>query len=200
MAESAVTFLLNRLVLLPSEEVQLLRGARREVEYIIDELQSNRGFLRDANAREESQESVKVWVEQVRDVAYEIEDVLDEFTLCLANPHQRRGFVGSLYKTVHFVKHLRLRHFPQGLDTMKDEELKKIVKEFLLQKRYVVIFDDMWSLQAWEAVKYALPDCNLGSRIMIMTRSADIASSCKEQYGYVYFATRHFQGTIVLPS
>ncbi|KAF8402083.1 hypothetical protein HHK36_013035 [Tetracentron sinense] len=322
MAESAVIFLLDRLLLLPKEEVQLLRGVRREVEYIRDELQSIRGFLKDANAREESEESVKVWVEQVRDVAYEIEDVLDEFTLRLATPHQRHGFVASLYKTVHFVKHLRLRHcmttkiedikarvhdiserrvrydlhsleqasnsnstwldlrgnallleeaevvgidkprekligwlvegesrlevfsvygmgglgkttlvkkvfdhhrvreffqhhawvtvsqsfkteellkdmmkqlfgeieqpVPQGFDTMKDEELKKIVKEFLLQKRYVVIFDDMWSIEAWEAVKYALPDCNLGSRIMITTRSADIASSCKEPYGHVY--------------
>ncbi|KAF8402085.1 hypothetical protein HHK36_013037 [Tetracentron sinense] len=328
MAESAVSFLLDRLLVLSQEEVKLLRGVRREVEYIRDELQSIRGFLRDADAREESEELVKVWVMQVRDVAYEIEDVLDDFTLRLATPHQRRGFVGSLYKTAHFVKHLKLRRgiankiqdikarvddiserrkrydlqchreqgsnsnstwldlrgnallieeaelvgidkprekligwlvkgelrlevvsvygmgglgkttlvkkvydhdkvreyfkhhawvtvsqstvsqsfkikellkdmikqlfgeieqpVPQGLDTMKDEELKKTVKEFLVQKRYVVIFDDMWSIQAWEAVKYALPDSNLGSRIMITTRSADIAFSCKETYGHVY--------------
>ncbi|KAF8402084.1 hypothetical protein HHK36_013036 [Tetracentron sinense] len=321
MAESAVSFLLDRLLVLPQEEVKLLRGVRREVEYIRDELQSIRGFLRDADAREESEELVKVWVGQVRDVAYEIEDVLDDFTLRLAQQNQRHGFVGSLYRTAHFLKHLNLRHgiankiqdikvrvhdiserrarydlrrdqgsnsnsawldlrgnallieeaelvgidkprekligwlmkgesrlevvpvygmgglgkttlvkkvydhqrvkeyfkhhawvtvsqsfkieellkdmikqlfgeieqpVPQGLDTMKDEELKKIVKEFLLQKRYVVIFDDMWSIQAWEAVKYALPDSNLGSRIMITTRSADIAFSCKETYGHVY--------------
>ncbi|KAF8393983.1 hypothetical protein HHK36_020185 [Tetracentron sinense] len=75
---------------------------------------------------------------------------------------------------------------PQGLDTMGEVAIKMIVKEFLQQKRYVVIVDDIWSIHAWEAIKYALLDSNCGSRIMVTTRSYDIASYCKEPNGHVY--------------
>ncbi|KAF8394127.1 hypothetical protein HHK36_020332 [Tetracentron sinense] len=325
MAESAVTFVLDRIVPLLDKEFKLLRGVRRELEYIRDELQSIRGFLRDADAKEEREEVVKAWVDQVRNIAYDIEDILDEFTLCLPPSHQRHGFVGSLHKTAHFVKHFRPRHHlatqiqdikarvhdvserrtrydfkilghgsspnsmldtwhdlrgdallleenelvgihkprqklvgwlvegesrleivsvfgmggsgkttlikkvydhqsvkeyfqhhawinvsqsfkinellkdmikqlwseiqqpgPEAVGTMDEIELKTIVKDFLQQKRYVVILDDIWSIHAWEAIKYALPDSNCGSRIMVTTRSSDIASSCKEPHGHIY--------------
>ncbi|KAF8394123.1 hypothetical protein HHK36_020328 [Tetracentron sinense] len=324
MAESAVTFVLNRFYLLLEEEVRLLRGVHGELEYIRDELQSIRGFLRDADAREESEETVKAWVDQVRNIAYDIEDILDEFTLCLAPPHQRHGFVGSLHNTAHFFKHLRSGHHiatqikdikarvhdvserrtrydfkilnqgsssnstldrcydlrgdallleenelvgidkprekligwlvegesrlelvsvhgmggsgkttlvkkvydhqrvkkyfqnhawinvsqsfkisellkdlikqlwgeiqqpvPQGVDAMDEVALKTIIKIFLQQKRYVVVLDDIWSIHAWEAVKHALPNSNCGSRIIVTTRSYDIATSCNEPYGHV---------------
>ncbi|KAF8393984.1 hypothetical protein HHK36_020186 [Tetracentron sinense] len=325
MAESAVTFVLDRIVPLLDEEFKLLRDVRGELEYIRDELQSIRGFLRDADAKEESEEAVKAWVDQVRNIAYDIEDICDEFTFCLPPQHQRHGFVGSLHKTAHFVKHLRQRHrlatqiqgikarvhdvserrarydlkildqgsspnsthdmwhdlrgdallleenelvgihkprekligwlvegesrleltsvygmggsgkttlvkkvydhqkvkdyfhhhawinvsqsfkinellkdmikqlfseikqtVPQGVDTMDEITLKMTVKEFLQQKRYVVILDDIWSINPWEAVKYALPDSNCGSRIMVTTRSSYVASSCKEPHGHIH--------------
>ncbi|KAF8394100.1 hypothetical protein HHK36_020305 [Tetracentron sinense] len=324
MAESAVTFLLQRLTTLPEQELKRLTGVNQEVEFITKELQMIQGFLRDADAREESEKAVKAWVDQVREIAYDMEEILDEFTF-LQQQFQWHGFVGSLYKTIYFVKHLKLRHnlatkiqaikasvvevsarrqryglnclkqssssnssrdslhglrqnallleeaelvgineprkklirwlvegesrieivsvwsmggsgkttlvrkvydhprvkeyfkhhawinvsesfkinellkdlikqlydeirqsVPQGVDTMDQVGLKMMVREFLQQKRYVVVLDDIWSIDAWEAIKYALPNSNCSSRIMITTRSSDIASSCKEPYGHVY--------------
>ncbi|KAF8394135.1 hypothetical protein HHK36_020341 [Tetracentron sinense] len=109
MTEIAVTFALDRLVPLLKQEVNLLRGVKQEVEYIRDELQSIQGFLRDADAREESQE-VKVWVKQVRDIVYDIEDTLDEFMLRLTQQCLWHGFLGFLYKTVNFVTCLKPHH------------------------------------------------------------------------------------------
>ncbi|KAF8393982.1 hypothetical protein HHK36_020184 [Tetracentron sinense] len=127
MAEIAVNFVLDRLVLFLEQEVNLFRGVWREVEYIKDELQSIQGFLRDVDAREESEE-VKAWVTQVRDMAYDIEDTIDEFTLCLAQQHHQHQhqhqhqhrFLGFLYKTVHFFQNYKARiHITSQIQDIK---------------------------------------------------------------------------------
>lgn len=49
--------------------------------YIKDELKTMHAFLRAAEVTKEKDELVKVWAEQVRDLAYDIEDCLEEFTI-----------------------------------------------------------------------------------------------------------------------
>lgn len=55
---------------------------------------------------------------------------------------------------------------PQGIDTMDERQLINKLGGYLQQKRYVVVFDDVWSINAWEVVKLALPDSCSGSRII----------------------------------
>ncbi|KAL5979444.1 hypothetical protein ACLOJK_019348 [Asimina triloba] len=64
MAESAVNFLIEYLGPLLVDEVKLLKGVRGEVRKIRDELESMRAFLRDADAKEHHNESIKTWVRQ----------------------------------------------------------------------------------------------------------------------------------------
>ncbi|KAL5999763.1 hypothetical protein ACLOJK_038048 [Asimina triloba] len=64
MAESAVNFLIEYMGPLLVDEVKLLKGVRGEARKIRDELESMRAFLRDADAREDSNESIKIWVRQ----------------------------------------------------------------------------------------------------------------------------------------
>ncbi|CAL4898480.1 unnamed protein product [Urochloa decumbens] len=52
------------------------------------------------------------------------------------------------------------------------------LRAFLTHKRYFIIVDDIWSTQAWELVKSALPENNLNSRIITTTRDASVAESC----------------------
>ncbi|XP_059639126.1 disease resistance protein RPM1-like [Cornus florida] len=76
---------------------------------------------------------------------------------------------------------------PQGLREMDINKLKKVINEFLQERSYLVVFDDIWSIDDWEAVRYALPKNNSKSRIILTTRFEDIAStSCKEIDGNVY--------------
>ncbi|KAJ7943897.1 Disease resistance protein [Quillaja saponaria] len=327
MAESAVAFLLHKLAPIFENEVKFVRGGQEEVVYLRRELELIRAFLRIADALEESDEELKVWVKQVRDVAHETEDVLDELALLQAHDHVH-GFSASLRRISCCIKnmkaryriaselkdinsrirkifevHKRLRsklniaadksnsiyagniwhdqrgdallldktdvvgidkpkkqlvrwlvkgnsrrevisvtgmgglgkttlvkklyddqevkkHFkthawvtvsqsfkieellrdmvhklfrvieraaPEGLESMSVDQLKVTIKDLLQKRRYLVVFDDVWHIYEWEAVKYALPNNNCGSRVVITTRKSDVASSsCIESKGKVY--------------
>ncbi|XP_058183893.1 disease resistance protein RPM1-like [Rhododendron vialii] len=74
---------------------------------------------------------------------------------------------------------------PEGFDTMGELQVVNKLKEYLQEKRYVVVFDDVWSTNAWELMKFALPDCCSGSRIVFTTRKSDIAASI-EIFSHVY--------------
>ncbi|TQD82484.1 hypothetical protein C1H46_031959 [Malus baccata] len=91
MAESVVTFLLNRLTSLIEQEERLFSGVRAQIEDIIDELERIKAFLRVADTEEDEEPQLKVWVKQVRDLAYEIEDALEKFRLSHSHVH-RHGF------------------------------------------------------------------------------------------------------------
>ncbi|KAK3001350.1 hypothetical protein RJ639_020729, partial [Escallonia herrerae] len=56
--------------------------------------------------------------------------------------------------------------------------LKELVKDFLQQRRYVLVLDDVWSLNAWDAIEIALPDNRHGSRVLLTTREGNVASTC----------------------
>ncbi|KAF3628129.1 putative histone H3.2-like [Capsicum annuum] len=211
-------------------------------------------FLGVADAFEEGDAEVKVWVRQVRDVANDIEDVIDESMLLsgdtllleeaelvgIGNPRQQLigwlveddprlkvvsvvGMGGSgkttLVKKVYedatvkknfnslawitvsksfkvekvlkdMIRQLydEVKHpAPEGLSTMSCNMLKAMAKTFLQSRTYVLVFDDIWTIQAWEAIRYALPDVNNGSCVILTTRLIDVASCCSiESNGYVY--------------
>ncbi|CAA2971099.1 disease resistance RPM1-like [Olea europaea subsp. europaea] len=320
MAECAVTYLLDRLTIIWEQKVRELKGVKEGIENIKDELERMSAFLRVADAMEDTDMELKVWVKQVRDVAYDTEDVLDKFIffhltqrrqdsmanvyVCklfdwilklrfnngiaseiesiryrvrgIAERHQRyrykfnntfsqqgldpvvinslaydrrgdallveeselvgiesrkkelmgllveggsrlgvisvagmgglgkttlvkkvyddpavkRNFqshawitVSQLFKIDELLKDTVQQLFdeikqavPQGTNTMNINQLKEVIKQFLQERRYVLVFDDVWSIQAWNAVKYALPNNSYGSRVIITTRLTSVAS------------------------
>ncbi|KAL5542348.1 hypothetical protein UlMin_010058 [Ulmus minor] len=324
MAESAVTFLVEKLSSLLEKEATLLEGVRNEVAAARDELERIKAFLRAADASEDEDEEIKVWVKQVREVAYDAEDILDEF-LYRFGAHQRPGFFGYLIKMARTIKTLKARrriaselasiktrvtsisdghqrygqmlsrleqgssssgsagnntlyelrsdarlleeaqlvgmeqrkqklkdylfdevsslgvvavvgmgglgkttlanqvyndsevnkHFqhhiwitvsqsfkleellkkiiqqlfdsikqsqPQGAQSNDSHELKKIIRGFLRDRSFLVVLDDVWELQSWDALKYAFPDHNCGSRLLLTTRSTDVASKSTREF------------------
>ncbi|KAE8056464.1 hypothetical protein FH972_013236 [Carpinus fangiana] len=102
MVEIAVTLLIEKLVQLLVQEAKLLNSVHREVVGISDELESIMCFLKDVDGRAKKggdlQDGMKVWVKQVRESAFHIEDVLDEYILRVAQHRQRHGFVAFLHK------------------------------------------------------------------------------------------------------
>uniref|UniRef100_A0A803PKN7 Disease resistance protein RPM1-like n=1 Tax=Cannabis sativa TaxID=3483 RepID=A0A803PKN7_CANSA len=109
MAENVVCFLLDNLSAQLVDVFWLLSGVRAEVQYIVDELERIKGFLRVADAMEDNDIQLKVWVKQVRDVAYDIEDSLDEFNFCFSHYYHGCGFHPLLPKLIYFVKNLGAR-------------------------------------------------------------------------------------------
>ncbi|WJX31579.1 hypothetical protein P8452_19993 [Trifolium repens] len=87
MAEIAVSLVVEQLLPLLREEAKLLRGVHKEFADIKDELESIQAFLKDADRRavsaegDNTGEGVKTWVKQVREVAFRIEDIIDDYLI-----------------------------------------------------------------------------------------------------------------------
>lgn len=48
------------------------------------------------------------------------------------------------------------------------------------------MIDDVWDTEAWKVIRLALFDNRSGSRIVVTTRNASVASNCSSDGGYVY--------------
>ncbi|KAG8060353.1 hypothetical protein GUJ93_ZPchr0002g25620 [Zizania palustris] len=68
------------------------------------------------------------------------------------------------------------KHVSDNIDGMMVYALKIELKEALKQKRYVVIFDDVWDSRAFDGMRDVFEDCKNGSRIVITTRRGDVAA------------------------
>ncbi|KAE8726847.1 disease resistance protein RPM1-like isoform 1 [Hibiscus syriacus] len=326
MAESAVKFLLEKLAPLFEKETQLLRGGREEVSYVRGELERMRDFLRVADALEDTDDELKVWVKQIRDIAHDMEDILGEYMLLLTH-HHGQGLSAFLHKMSCCIRNMKARYriasdiqginsrirdicdghrrlrqrfcadggsnsnsvgnawrdrredallldktdvvginkskkklvgwlidggtdrrvisllgmgglgettlakqvyddadvkkhlpihawitvsqsfkletllkdmvqqlsrviskpIPDGLDNMSSYQLKTTIKIWLRKRRYLIILDDLWHINEWDAIKFALPANDCGSRVMLTTRNADLAFSSRiESEGEVY--------------
>nr|GLL25819.1 disease resistance protein RPM1-like isoform X3 [Ipomoea trifida] len=318
MAEAAVEFLLDKLSAVISEEWSLLGGIREDAQYIMNALSRLKAALRVADEREEIDPQVKAWVKIVRELAYDTEDVLDEFLfrfgarntggglftkmknkytsaknlkaqhrLALAlqkikarisensqyqpilpttTVHNQQlhgrwdtgipeesdlvGFenskqsliqlllgavdddlrvhsvvgMGGLGKTTlvkkayddaQIIRHFQHRvwvtvserfkieellkdaikqlvkqtnqQLPQDFETMGFTQLKDFVINILSEQRYIIVLDDVWSFDVWDAIKYAFPRQKFGSRIVITTRNSEIGQdACHQTQGDVY--------------
>ncbi|XP_073124702.1 putative late blight resistance protein homolog R1B-8 isoform X2 [Henckelia pumila] len=64
-----------------------------------------------------------------------------------------------------------------------EEQLGEQLYKSLYGRRYLIVLDDLWSIEAWDEIKRFFPDhCNNGCRIMITTREKKVAaqlSSCR---------------------
>ncbi|XP_038725407.1 disease resistance protein RPM1-like [Tripterygium wilfordii] len=113
MAETIVNLIIDKLVTLLANELVLPRGVNEEVVNLKAELETIGAFLRDADMKAEKEnvsEGVKMWVKEVRDVAFLIEDVLDEYTLHVAKRHDRNQFLACLHKISWILKNSRVCH------------------------------------------------------------------------------------------
>ncbi|XP_031113833.1 putative late blight resistance protein homolog R1A-10 isoform X2 [Ipomoea triloba] len=57
-----------------------------------------------------------------------------------------------------------------------DEELALRIYQGLKGQRYLIVMDDVWSKEAWDAIKACFPDDKNGSRVLLTTRLAEVAN------------------------
>ncbi|XP_037416054.1 disease resistance protein RGA5-like [Triticum dicoccoides] len=291
--------LLGKLATLMGDEFAKLKNLRKEVKYISDELSSMKDALERLADVDELDIQTARWRDAVREMSYDIEDIIDDFMCKIGEKSKKSGFV---HDTIQRLKTARARHQIAGqiedikklvcetserrerykLDVptsrnvavdqrvvalyasadklvgmegptnelvswLKDEENKlkvvsivgfgglgkttlanqvyhKLEGEFqcgafvsvsqkpnipkLLQslltklgcrqsfhdaeltvlldhvienlknKRYLVIIDDLWDVSAWNIIKCAFPENNLGSRLIVTTRIKTVAEAC----------------------
>ncbi|CAO2144863.1 unnamed protein product [Urochloa humidicola] len=99
-SESAMRSLLGKLGSLLAQEYTLISGVRSEIQYMNNELSSMHAFLRRLTrataAGATHDEQTKDWIEQVRDVAYDIEVCVDDFTHRLGRQPRGEGLIINL--------------------------------------------------------------------------------------------------------
>ncbi|KAK7857877.1 putative disease resistance protein rdl6 [Quercus suber] len=95
MADSVVSFLLENVTQLLSQESKLLGGVEDQVRSLQNELSLINAFLKNTDGKRHDNELVKEVVSQIRDVAYEAEDVIDTFIMAVTK-HRRKGKLGKL--------------------------------------------------------------------------------------------------------
>ncbi|PKU78940.1 Disease resistance protein RPP13 [Dendrobium catenatum] len=67
----------------------------------------------------------------------------------------------------------------EEFDNMQsNEDLINQLEKLLKNKRYIVVLDDIWSIDAWESIKHALPENNNRSRVIVTTRIEEVANNC----------------------
>ncbi|PIA30483.1 hypothetical protein AQUCO_05500036v1 [Aquilegia coerulea] len=81
MAEAVISAVVERLANLLIGEVIFLKGVRAEFERLQKELVSIQGFLKTVDSIHNQDPSFRIWVADVRDVAYDVEDIIDNFLL-----------------------------------------------------------------------------------------------------------------------
>nr|GLL25824.1 disease resistance protein RPM1-like isoform X2 [Ipomoea trifida] len=110
MAEAAVEFLLDQLSAVIREEWSLLGGIREDAQHIMNALSRLKAALRVADEREEMDPQVKAWVKIVRELAYDTEDVLDEFLFRFGGRHTGGGLFTKMKNKYNSAKNLRAQH------------------------------------------------------------------------------------------
>ena len=78
-------------------EASLLSGVRDEINEIKLELNSMRSFLEDADIVREQSKAENDWVAGVREIAYQVEDIIDKYMYDMNKQQQWKGKFTSLF-------------------------------------------------------------------------------------------------------
>ncbi|OMO83671.1 Disease resistance protein [Corchorus olitorius] len=61
------------------------------------------------------------------------------------------------------------------VDRLQEEDLFERLYNFLRDKRYLVVLDDIWKNEDWDKIKQAFPKGKKGSKILFTTRNREVA-------------------------
>ena len=94
MAEALVCVIIGQLASITTQELKLVVGVDEQVQKLATNFQIIQLVLNDAEKREVKEKPVKLWLDKLKDVAYDVEDVLDEWNTAI--------FKSEIYKEAKF--------------------------------------------------------------------------------------------------
>ncbi|XVE80065.1 hypothetical protein DITRI_Ditri14bG0109300 [Diplodiscus trichospermus] len=161
MAWSAVSSAVTRIVELITKEAISLWGVEEKVDSLQRELKLMRSFLKDADSTQDDNESIRIWVSEIREVVYDAEDVVEAFDLKIGSKRRggfsnfvkRSAFICKegwvLYKTkskidkiIARITNLRRQLQTYGIKELRDGEESSSYRRSELRRSYPHIIED----------------------------------------------------------
>ncbi|GKV50593.1 hypothetical protein SLEP1_g57296 [Rubroshorea leprosula] len=130
-------------------EVKLVTGVEKEINKLSSNLESIEALLQDADERQIKDRSIRSWLTKLKDVCYDMEDVLDEWNTALLK-------------------------FEVDEADLENSDLSKGKG-----KKVFLVLDDLWSDESkrWEQLNQGFKPAASGSRILVTTRKNTVAKA-----------------------
>ncbi|XP_057801925.1 putative disease resistance protein At1g50180 [Salvia miltiorrhiza] len=103
-AEAAILSLVDLLGNQLIQKVKFMRGVKRNVELLRDELRRMQSFLKDANKKQFEDESVRNWISGIRELAQDAQDTIEIFLLDVESA-KNWGFIK---RCTSYLKHMHI--------------------------------------------------------------------------------------------
>ncbi|XP_027122070.2 putative disease resistance RPP13-like protein 3 [Coffea arabica] len=96
MADTVISLVIKRTSDLLIQKIVFLKGVRRQVERLQNDLVRMRCFLKDADQRQDDDERIRNWVSETRAAAYDAEDIIEIFASKVEFFTKKKGLVTKL--------------------------------------------------------------------------------------------------------
>ncbi|CAL2267102.1 unnamed protein product [Prunus armeniaca] len=137
MATATTDLLIGKVVAILENEAASIAGVGDQVDEIKQELVFMKSFLEDVDGKKAHTQVEKAWVASVRDLAYDVEDIIDEFLYHVYEQESGGRFVRWINETIHFPKKLWYKRRIAN----KLERIARTIKAFPERnQRYVLVF------------------------------------------------------------
>ncbi|XP_060675943.1 putative disease resistance protein At1g50180 isoform X2 [Ziziphus jujuba] len=105
---------------------------------------------------------------------YVLRDVLIDIFLQIGSPNENMKFerINSARDILEQKKKER-----EFLNALPEHELIDSLNDKLKEKRFLVVLDDIWKIEAWYFLERAFPKGKKGSKILFTTRNREVASA-----------------------
>ncbi|KAI5435152.1 hypothetical protein KIW84_021831, partial [Lathyrus oleraceus] len=126
MAEALLGFVLENLSFLLQNELSTMFGIKSKAEKLSTTLGLIQAVLEDAEQKQVTDRSIKIWLQQLKDAVYVLDDILDE---CSIESSRLRGSINP--KNLIFRRDIgnRLKEITRRLDDLADSKNKFLLRE-----------------------------------------------------------------------
>ncbi|KAE8674466.1 CC-NBS-LRR class disease resistance protein [Hibiscus syriacus] len=98
MAWSAVASAVTTIGKLLTDEAVYLWGVEKQVDRLLKELKWMESLLREADVKQHEDERIRLWVSEIRELAYDAEDVIEDFALRIVSK-KKGGLYGCIKRS-----------------------------------------------------------------------------------------------------
>ncbi|KAL5708277.1 hypothetical protein ACHQM5_019091 [Ranunculus cassubicifolius] len=155
MAEALVSFVVERLGNALIQEATFLKGVRGQFERLQKELINIQAFLEAADMKRCDDPRIRTWVADVRDIAYDIDDIIDSFFLKVASKHRSIQVpkkminvykigkeIETIFARIEEIDTRRQRYGIKITTDKKDEASSSTSNEIRLRRSYPGVEDE----------------------------------------------------------